>query len=223
MDVAFLEKNILLVDPKLQNPKKEKLNKDRTVYVELAWTNLSYTSLVRIKNVKSKSFCCFTSAPSQKSVPAKLVIVRPSTQKSEGAFKAYICPYSNDFVHAIVLERAADVMFTANMDGCTFGIGQPSPQGVVRVAHANAQGIESKSDTPDPQRREQVRMLKQEGTDQHIVDPYAYVDRAPFGHGHTAVTVGLRDPKSNRWSFYYQHHLHDHPAMRTLLKLVQVN
>ncbi|OUS06208.1 hypothetical protein A9Q81_03480 [Gammaproteobacteria bacterium 42_54_T18] len=51
--------------------------------------------------------------------------------------RAYWCPYNADQVHAVTLGSDADFMFTATMNGCSFGIGSPSPDGAVRVAHAN--------------------------------------------------------------------------------------
>jgi hypothetical protein len=55
-------------------------------------------------------------------------------------FQSYWCPYEgNDAKHAY-LRRAASYMFTAKMDGCTFGVGNASPQGSVRVSHCNQGG-----------------------------------------------------------------------------------
>jgi hypothetical protein len=50
---------------------------------------------------------------------------------------AYWCPYADDKVNAVTLAAEADYMFTAKMDGCSFGVGMAGPDGAVRVAHAN--------------------------------------------------------------------------------------
>lgn len=53
------------------------------------------------------------------------------------AISAYWCPYADDEINATTLAGAADLMFTAKMNGCSFGIGMPASDGSVRVAHAN--------------------------------------------------------------------------------------
>ena len=50
---------------------------------------------------------------------------------------AYWCPYADDRVNAVTLAAEADYMFTAKMDGCSFGVGMAGADGAVRVAHAN--------------------------------------------------------------------------------------
>ena len=50
---------------------------------------------------------------------------------------AYWCPYANDHTYSITVAGAANYMFTATMDGCSFGIGIEAADGAVRVAHAN--------------------------------------------------------------------------------------
>ncbi len=52
-------------------------------------------------------------------------------------FNAYWCPYHSDSVNRVTLSGAADRMFTATMNGCSFGVGVAAPDGSVRVAHAN--------------------------------------------------------------------------------------
>ncbi|HLZ06972.1 MAG TPA: hypothetical protein VKT80_00125, partial [Chloroflexota bacterium] len=54
-------------------------------------------------------------------------------------FEAYWCPYEDEKVRAVTLGGAADLMFTAKMTGCSFGVGIPAQDGSVRVAHANLQ------------------------------------------------------------------------------------
>jgi hypothetical protein len=58
---------------------------------------------------------------------------------------AYFCPYENNQTKALMLKNAAQWMFTATMDGCTFGVGSQTPgaMGSVRVAHANTSSIAS--------------------------------------------------------------------------------
>lgn len=53
------------------------------------------------------------------------------------AISAYWCPYADDEVNALTLTGESHLMFTAKMNGCSFGIGIPAGDGAVRVAHAN--------------------------------------------------------------------------------------
>lgn len=61
-------------------------------------------------------------------------------------FDAYWCPYKQDEVHAVTLSGEADRMFTATMNGCSFGVGIPSLDGAVRVAHANSTEVKELDD-----------------------------------------------------------------------------
>jgi hypothetical protein len=50
---------------------------------------------------------------------------------------AYWVPYAQNQTFSCNLGNGARFMFTATMDGCSFGIGSSPTPGVVRVAHAN--------------------------------------------------------------------------------------
>ena len=70
----------------------------------------------------------------------KVYQIEQSTESDK--FQAYWCPYGGDSVHSVTLASEADLMLTAKMDGCSFGVGQPGNDGTVRVAHANVQESE---------------------------------------------------------------------------------
>lgn len=57
------------------------------------------------------------------------------------SIRAYVCPYADNQLKAIMLGNNAEWMFTATMNGCTFGIGSQGPRtgGSVRVIHVNDQ------------------------------------------------------------------------------------
>jgi hypothetical protein len=55
-------------------------------------------------------------------------------------FLAYWCPYESNDCKLAWLGSAADFMFTAKMDGCTFAVGSAAPSGERMVAHANVGG-----------------------------------------------------------------------------------
>jgi hypothetical protein len=72
--------------------------------------------------------------------PMRIVTVANQPDLDD-TFNAYWCPYSSQAARASVLSNAASWMFTAKMDGCTFGVGSPAGDGSRYVAHVNAGGI----------------------------------------------------------------------------------
>jgi hypothetical protein len=90
----------------------------------------------------------FSATPSEGRLPAggecTVYSMQVSNEGTEGVdrFQAYWCPYANDHVYSITLAGEARYMFTAKMDGCSFGVGVPAPDGSVRVAHANSSETE---------------------------------------------------------------------------------
>ena len=55
-------------------------------------------------------------------------------------FASYWCPYEANNCKLAWLGADASYMFTAKMDGCTFGVGSAAPSGERMVAHANMGG-----------------------------------------------------------------------------------
>jgi hypothetical protein len=82
--------------------------------------------------------------------PTNLYEVSDATNGASNAFPAYICPWSEDSVCTMTLGHDADIMFTGNMNDCTFGAGIPASDGTVRVGHANAASFATGTkDNPD--------------------------------------------------------------------------
>jgi hypothetical protein len=55
---------------------------------------------------------------------------------SSPGIDAFFCPYKQNSTHFITLSNAAQYVFTTQMDGCTFGIGNDT-KGALIVGHAN--------------------------------------------------------------------------------------
>jgi hypothetical protein len=131
-------------------------------------------------------------------------------------FSSYWCPYQANAAPHAYLRNAAPYMFTAKMDGCSFGIGSPSSNGSVRVSHCNAGG----------RGPEQMTMLE------NFFSTRTRGMRTAFGRssyrfyvGDTASTMattfGIR--VGNEWKFYSQVYLVDRTAMTlTFVSLVPV-
>ena len=56
---------------------------------------------------------------------------------SQKGFEAFFCPYKQDKAFFVQLSSSARFMFTATMDGCTFGVGSQSGGGSANVGHVN--------------------------------------------------------------------------------------
>jgi hypothetical protein len=67
---------------------------------------------------------------------------RPAPNDPPGqSFFAYWCPYAQNKTFSVTLGNGAKFMFTATMDGCSFGVGSPGGPGTVRVGHANTAAL----------------------------------------------------------------------------------
>jgi hypothetical protein len=68
------------------------------------------------------------------------VVTLHNNLSNNDTFSAYWCPYKQANAPHVMLGSKASYMFTAKMDGCTFGIGHALANGDVYVAHANQNG-----------------------------------------------------------------------------------
>jgi hypothetical protein len=120
-------------------------------------------------------------------------------------FASYWCPYAKNNAPHVHLKSGASWMFTAKMDGCSFGIGIPSGTGSVYVAHANQGG---KGD-------EQLTMLQGHtkfagGLSGNSYGPANYRYIVSGTASTMATTFGIR--VGTTWKFYSQVTLVDRGA-----------
>jgi len=119
----------------------------------------------------------------------------PTGRGGTGMVEVYWCPYKDNTLCNTTVGNAANLMFTAGMNGCTFGIGSATPDGTRRVAHINLK-------TQQNMREKQRFMMGQLKYDDGLVDPDIYMLE---GNDPVIVTVvGVRNPKTSQWAFYYQ-------------------
>ncbi len=126
----------------------------------------------------------------------------PGTPAPNGIFMGYWCPYEIDRTSYVTLSGAADYMFTATMDGCSFGIGMQSKDGTVTVSHSNS----AKDDTPTSHKpmaiAQKISLRSLLGGKSKIFQPSDYRTRGFFKKKAdvSAMTFGVRSGKS--WRFY---------------------
>lgn len=203
---AFIRHNLLTLDSSLDNPAPALVRPDGTVLVTLQDVTGQYTTVKRNRNRKGLARLVPKTCETWWTKPASVYKVVPGQQGDPDSFAAYICPYQDNNTHTKMLGNDANVMFTGDMDGCTFGVGIPNANGDVLVGHSNAQNqAQGTQFNPDfaPQRAAQLGNLQNQNVAQMVVDPDVYRDNATQGREFKAVTVGLR--VGNTWEFYYQH------------------
>ncbi len=118
---------------------------------------------------------------------------------AEGVMEIYWCPYQDDTIQSTTVGNAANILFTAPMNGCSFGVGSTSADGSRRVAHINMKSQNNAWNKQDS-------ILQGSKLGDKLISPHMYMggDKDPVH----VITFGVRDPKArdiqDRWRFYYQ-------------------
>lgn len=111
------------------------------------------------------------------------------------SFKSYICPYTSGELSYAVLAKEADFCFTFAMDGCTFGVGTPTPTGEVIVSHGNAIGVTEGTGDQENKQKEFATQFHRFGL-KGLLEPSTY----RLSKKHISTTVGVR--VGGKWKFY---------------------
>lgn len=210
---AFIRHNLLTLDSALDDPAPALLFRNGTVRVRLVDITDSYATVRRNRRRRGLARLMPMTNTNWWVKAANIYRIVPAGPFDDDTFAAYICPYRDNDFKTKMLGEDADVMFTGDMDGCTFGVGMPNAQGSVRVGHANAQNRATGTQwNPDftQQRTAQSNMMTANQLTRGVVNPDVYRDNAPQGSEFKAVTIGLRI--KGTWRFYYQHQQTDGPG-----------
>ncbi|MFC1748454.1 hypothetical protein ACFL2V_06560 [Pseudomonadota bacterium] len=140
--------------------------------------------------------------------------------KSDGnTFDAHFCPYGADEVHGIRVDKSYNYFFTATLTGCNLGFGPLNKTDGSRwVGHSNAmtvgdlvhQGIEG-----DPSSVAKARMVQQTVQTKMLQSKEPLSESVtPSGYGRPLTTeddikttvIGLRDTKTNAWTYIRQNY-----------------
>ena len=127
-------------------------------------------------------------------------------------FNAYWCPYMKNQARSVFVNNEANLMFTAQMDGCTLGLGTVVPGGGRSVMHINQgsywaklskSGVMSEDTARGAQYDSQAQMIKDQlGQDSDLIGPRSYRRDADGSFVLASTTFGMRS--NNNWQFHTQ-------------------
>ncbi len=116
-------------------------------------------------------------------------------QGGDVSFKAYIITYITGSTPSTTLGTDAPLAFTANMNGCTLGIGsQANARSAVTVTHSNSAGHGSDDANANDQHQQALGVV---GVGGALLEPSVYRT-----HNKQAVTFGYRS-RGQMWRFAY--------------------
>jgi hypothetical protein len=137
---------------------------------------------------------------------------------------AYWCPYDQDRFGYTTLTGGCNYMFTATMDGCSFGVGHTGGDGSILVGHVNSTRLQSPTgDTTameDDQKRTLKMMLssgpggKKKPT---LFQPKNYRYRHKVREV-SATTFGVRE--GGKWKFYAHRWVKSYQGMQVVYEYV---
>lgn len=117
-------------------------------------------------------------------------------ENGEPSFESYICDFQASEISYQVLSKEAFFVFTFAMDGCTFSVGRPTPEGDVMVSHGNAKGLQEGGNSQSERQRNFALQLH--GNVNSMLEPELYRSNGD----EVATTFGIR--VNSAWKFYYQ-------------------
>ncbi|MEM6537548.1 MAG: hypothetical protein AAF668_07445 [Pseudomonadota bacterium] len=122
-------------------------------------------------------------------------LIKKAGPRDNMYFDAYIIEYKERNTPITILGTEAQLAFTANMNGCTLGIGsQKSATDALVVTHANSKGKGSQQANTDDQATKSRAVA---GAGATLLEPTTYRTNDKM-----AITFGVRKP-TERWRFYY--------------------
>ncbi len=138
---------------------------------------------------------------------------------------AYFCPYNGNATYGTVVAGGADLAFTTQMDGCSFGVGSATATGDRLVFHAN-----TAAPTPGAQANAQDQQLRTafQGQNTQIATIWGPADYrvSRGGTSYKATTFGVRTPGANGgahiWRFYSQRYTLDTQGPPQVFSLKEV-
>lgn len=204
---GFIQNNMLMVtDPDVWYPKQQQLdNKFRAKLTLIDMVAEGYTISPALKRKTSFFGLRKTEVASAKGL-YRVVMAGPNTPAKD-TFLAYICPFKKDAGALSYLGTDANIMVTAEMSGCTFGIGSACPKtGSRMVMHANSwsEATGEGDDGAAPQYAHQDATVSSglRSTDA-MWRPNQYRKVNDVADVRSTI-IGVRSNRPSAWNFYAQ-------------------
>jgi len=144
-----------------------------------------------------------------KKVPVYYLVKAGSDERS---FSSYWCPYMKNQARSVMIGNESNTMFTAEMDGCSLGVGSVTPTGHRRVTHINQasywgqlanNGAMSEADAKMAQYDSQNMLLQEQlGQSVNIIGPRKYRRDVDGAFVLKSTTFGVLTGIG--WDFYVQ-------------------
>ena len=216
--VSFIRHNLLKVDGFCNDPPQNAYQPDGTVLLTLDDVTNDFGGVTRKRNRKgfAKLRNWITGETQYKAT--RLYLVRLARNGDAETFSAYICPYRTDASLSTHLGNAARLMFTAEMTGCSFGVGIPNAQGVL-VMHSNESALATQDSTA-PQVQGQLQQLQNANANARMLQPGQYRQVGDGGMDTRATTMGIR--VNTDWQFWYQNFNYGAGMGDTMLTVARV-
>lgn len=199
--VEFIKNNLLIVtDPNVWYPSEISMVDDKR-RAKLALVDMTKEDYV-IRPGPSKWSRLFGSRATKKTSAEGLyrVVMAPKDAKPEDVFLSYICPYKQDMGGMMVLGADADIMVTAEMTGCTFGIGSEGAITKTRmVMHANAASSGTRESFAPQAKAQQQMVTSALGSNAHLWAPRKY--RKTSGGGRHTLDDHRRPSRYRQLAF----------------------
>lgn len=124
-------------------------------------------------------------------------------QTNTSILTAYYCNYSPDVATRLVVGQAADFMFTANMNGCTFLVGHTNGQYIVSHSNAAETGYTVYQNTGSRKWGRLIQKVIQEVRGKKILQ----IPNPKIKHScslDSTTVVGIRNITTGSWQFWRQ-------------------
>jgi hypothetical protein len=137
--LSFIRHYYVVVSKELHKPAQKYIGDDGTVMIKLEDTTSDYLAknVTRPRNRKGLGKLAAKYGGIGQSVKVtRQYTIKLASSSDTDAVPAYVCPYVMGETHTAVVGNGAKLMITAEMTGCTFGVGSTTTTGRM-VCHSN--------------------------------------------------------------------------------------
>ena len=198
--VSFIRHNLLKIDGFCNDPPPQAFQPNGTILLTLQDVTNDYGGVQRPRNRKGVYALNNWIQGTTQYKATNLYLVRLATPNDAESFTAYICPYRTNASLSTHLGQNAALMFTAEMTGCSFGVGIPNNGGVL-VMHSNEAQLATQNSTA-PQVQGQLQQLQGANANARMLQPGQYRMVGDNGLDTRSTTIGIR--KGRKWEFWFQ-------------------